>query len=179
MLKFCTTLFIIFGVARCQGVDLTTHEGTRGTAVVSACVSRLRDSRIFPSDNEMLRRNAFVETDDGNDVETYSNDYYGGIWAVDEDLFLETQNTTANSFLNLLQRICNEFAIEWASVQWMDLRKPLYSALASRLYLTTVSAAIPIELQSQATYWVTHYNPSGNVSTFVSRVNELLAMNGM
>ena len=180
MLKVCTTLLLILAAAKCQGVDLTTQEGTRGSAVVSACIGRLRDSGIFSSDNEMLRRIAFVETDDGNDPNTYRNNYNGGIWAVDEDLFRETQNTTQNSSLvNLYQSIQNEFSIQWSSVQWTDLRKPLFSALASRLYLTAVSVTIPIssEVESQATYWATYYNPSGNTSTFVSRVNELLALN--
>ena len=172
---------VLLGIARCQGQDLTTQEGTSGTAVVSACLSRLRDSGIFTSDNEMMRRIAYVETDDGNDANTYRGDYDGGIWALDEDLFDETQNTTSYSSLTSLhQSIQTEFSIDWSTVLWSDLRKPLYSALAARLYLTTISASIPISssLQSQATYWATYYNTSGSTSTFVSLVNELLAMDG-
>jgi receptor-type tyrosine-protein phosphatase Q len=172
-------LSILFGLARCQGQDLTTQEGTNGSAVVSACISRVRESGIFTSDNEMLLRIAYVETDFGNNVSTYRADYHGGIWAVDEDLFDETQNTASHSSLTSLhQSIQSTFSIEWSSVEWRDLRKPLYSALAARLYFYTVSASIPISsnVQTQATYWVTHYNPSGSTSTFVTLVNQLLAM---
>ena len=182
MLKQCIVLAVVLVVARCQGQDLTTQEGTNGSAVVSACLSRLRDSAIFTSDNEMMRRIAYVETDDGNDPDTYRANYHGGIWALDEDLFDETQDTSSySSLVNLHQSIETKFSIDWSSVAWNDLRKPLYSALAARLYLTTVSASIPISssIDSQATYWVTNYNPSGSTSTFVTLVNELLDMDGM
>ena len=182
MLKEWFLLWVVwFGVAGCQGLDLTTQEGTNGSSVVTACLSRLRDSAIFTADNEMMRRIAYVETDDGDDPDTYRANYNGGIWAVDEDLFDETQNTASYSSLSTLhQSIETEFSIDWSSVVWNDLRKPLYSALAARLYLTTVSASIPISssIDSQATYWVTNYNPSGSTSTFVTRVNELLALDG-
>ena len=181
MLRLCIVLSVLLGLAQCQQ-DLTVQEGTNGSAVVSACLSRLRDSSIFTSDNEMMRRIAYVETDYGNGADTYRANYHGGIWAVDEDLFDETQDTVSYSSLaSLHQSIQTEFSIDWtADVEWNDLRKPLYSALAARLYLSTVSASIPISssVQSQATYWVTYYNPSGSTSTFVTLVNELLAMDG-
>ena len=181
MLQTCIVLCVVFIVARCQGQDLTIQEGANGSSVATACLSRLRDSAIFTSDNEIMRRIAYVETNDGNDPETYRANYHGGVWAVDEDLFDETQNTASHSALTTLhQSIETEFAIEWSSVDWNDLRKPLYSALAARLYLSTVSASIPISssIDSQASYWVTNYNPSGSTSTFVTLVNELLALDG-
>ena len=171
-------LSVLFGIAHCQGQDLTTQPGTSGSAVVFACISRIQQSGIFTSDNEMLRRIAYVETNDGNDADTYRSGYHGGIWAVDEDLFNETQNTSFYSALsNLHQQIQSTFSIQWSSVQWNDLRKPLYSALAARLYFYTVNASIPISssIPSQATYWVTYYNPSGSTSNFVTLVNEFVA----
>ena len=178
MLKTVVVLSVLFGIVQCQGQDLTTQPGTSGNAVVSACISRIQQSGIFTSDNEMLRRIAYVETNDGNDEDTYRSGYHGGIWAVDEDLFDETQNTTSYSTLtNLHQEIQSTFSIQWSLVEWNDLRKPLYSALAARLYFYTVSASVPISsnVQSQATYWVTYYNPSGSVSNFVTLVNQLVA----
>ena len=120
----------LLGIAHCQGQDLTTQPGTSGSVVVFACISRIQQSGIFTSDNEMLSRIAYVETNDGNDADTYRSGYHGGIWAVDEDLFDETQNTASYSTLtNLHQEIQSTFSIQWSSVQWNDLRKPLYSAL--------------------------------------------------
>ena len=153
LIEFC----LLLTVAKCQGVDLTIQEGTNGSAVVSACLSRLRDSEIFDSDNEILRRIAYVETNDGNSPETYRTDYHGGIWALSEDLFDETKNTASHesSLASLYQDIQAKFSIDWAEVQWYDLRKPLYSALAARLYLSTVS------------------------TTFVTLVNNLLEIEGV
>lgn len=173
--------FILVLVLGCQALDLTTQEETSGTSVVSACLARLRDSDIFTSDNELMRRIAYVETDDGNDGDTYRDDYDGGIWAVDEDLFDRTQNTASYSSLTSLhQSINTKFSIDWSSVVWNDLRKPLYSALAARLYLTTITTSIPLStnVQSQATYWSTNYNTGGSASTFQTLVNDLLDQEG-
>ena len=180
MLKTIVVISVLLSIARCQGQDLTTQPGTNGSAVVSACISRIEYSGIFTSDNEMLRRIAYVETNNGNNADTYQNGYHGGIWAVDEHLFDETQNIASYSVLiNLHQEIQSTFSIQWSSVQWNDLRKPLYSALAARLYFYTVSASIPISsnIQSQATYWMIYYNPSGSTSNYVTLVNELEAQN--
>jgi receptor-type tyrosine-protein phosphatase Q len=137
------------------------------------------ESGVFTSDNEMLRRIAYVETSYGNDLDTYQSGYDGGIWAVDQQLFNTTQDTaTFPALITLHQQIQTNFFIEWSSVQWSDLRRPLYSALAARLYFYTVSDAIPLSssIQSQATYWVTHYNTLGSASDFVTRVNELVTI---
>ena len=172
---------MIFGLVRCQGQDLTIQPGTNGSAVVSACISQIVESRIFDDDNEMLRRIAYVETSYGNDVDTYRSGYDGGIWAVDKHLFNITQDTvTFPLLITLQQQIQSNFSIEWSAVQWNDLRKPLYSALAARLYFYTVSDPIPLSsnIQLQATYWVTHYNILGSVSDFETLVNEILATSG-
>ena len=42
-----------------------------GSAVVHAVVRRIEDSNIFPSDNQLLRRIAYVESKDGTDSGTY------------------------------------------------------------------------------------------------------------
>ena len=181
ILKAFLLITSLLGLVQCQGQDLTTQAGTNGSAVVAACISRLQNSGIFTADNEMLRRIAYVETNNGNDADTYRSNYHGGIWAVDEDVFDETQNTASYPTLTSLhQSIESTFSIPWSSVQWSDLRKPLYSAVAVRLYFYTVSASIPISsnIQAQATYWFTYYNPSGSTSSFVTLVNQLLAMDG-
>ena len=181
MLTKLVVLSVLLGIASSQGQDLTRQAGTNGSAVVSACISRIKGSDIFTSDNEMLRRIAYVETKFGNDADTYRSGYDGGIWAVDEDLFDKTQDTaTYSSLTSLHQGIQTKFSIQWSSVQWNDLRKPLYSALAARLFFYTVSTSIPISsnIQSQATYWVTNYNTSGSTSNFVTLVNELQALDG-
>ena len=185
MVEILIVFSVLLGFVRCQGQDLTTQPGTNGSAVVSACISRLQQSGIFnTSDNEMLRRIAYVGTNNGNNEDTYGSNYHGGIWAVDEDLFDETRGSAAHPdpiLATMHQSIWSNFSIDWSTVVWNDLRKPLYSALAARLYFYTVSESIPISsnVQAQATYWVTYYNTAGSTSTFVTLVNELLALDGM
>ena len=181
MLAVLAVLYGLLRIVSAQGQDLTIQAGANGTSVVAACVSRIQQSEIFSSDNELLRRIAYVETNDGNDADTYRDGYDGGIWAVNQNLLQSTQNTASYSVLiNLHQQIETSFSIEWSAVQWSDLRKPLYSALAARLYFYTVSTSIPISsnIQSQATYWATYYNTQGSTSDFVTLVSELEAQDG-
>ena len=166
----------------CQGQDLTLQEEASGSAVVLASISRIRQSEIFPSDNELLRRIAFVETRDGTNSDTYREGYHGGIWAVSEALFQDTQDASSNpSLSSLFQQIDSFFGINWSTVLWNDLRKPLFSALAARIYLNIVPEAIPlaINIQSQGEYWQRNYNFLGSLTEFLSAVNELELMNGM
>ena len=72
-------------------VDLTVEAGATGTDVVLATISRLESASIFPSDRRLLRRIAYVETDDGR-----SSPSHGGIWSVNHALF---QATKANESL--------------------------------------------------------------------------------
>ena len=64
-------------------------------------------------------------------------------------------------------KIKDHFGINWPSVEWRDLRQPLYSGLAARLYMEAVKEAIPGEAipeifdgVAQAKYWNRHYNTS-------------------
>ena len=160
-----------------QSVDLTLVPEANGTAVVQACISKLTTSNIFSNDNQMLRRIAFVETRDGNNANTYRDNYHGGIWQLSESKFQQTKSSDSQ----LLTSITNTFDISWSTVQWMDLRRPLYSAIAARLYFQLISVSIPlaVDLSGQASYWVDQYTSNnGSTTNFTTGVNELLALEG-
>ena len=165
-----------------QSVDLTLVPEAKGTAVVEACIAKLTGSNIFPSDNQLLRRIAFAETQDGNDPDTYRTNYHGGIWQLSETKFQQTKDTMAHSQLQTpINSISSSFGITWSTTQWVDLRKPLYSALAARLYFYLISTSIPlsVDLSGQASYWVDQYTSnSGNTTEFVNSVLQLQAMQG-
>ena len=57
--------------------DAVLEEGANGTAVVLLSIAHIQQAAIFPDDNEMLRRTAYVETRDGSDPDTYSEGNYG------------------------------------------------------------------------------------------------------
>ncbi len=67
--------------------------------------------------------------------------------------------------------------IEWTSVVWTALEKPLYSGLAARLFLATIDEDIPASsnVSGQADYWNRHYQTgAGDVEAFTTDVNALL-----
>ena len=104
--------------------------------------------------------------------------YDGGIWQVDESVFDKTQNTTAHPELTqLYAQINSALGIDWPASTWVDLRRPLYSALAARLFFSIVGEDIPPlgDLQGQAEYWDSNFNsdPGDTVQDFLDSVNEL------
>ena len=182
MQRFLTGTFLCTCIVLCITVDDTLREGASGSAVVRAVVGRIEDSNIFPHDNQLLRRIAYVESKDGTDNNTYRIGYYGGIWQMNEVVFQGTQNTTSNQGLaTILNSIQEQLCINWSVVRWQDLRRPLYSGLATMLFLSNVPTAIPFasDLQAQGEYWIAHYNMNaGNrsVERFVQDVQSLLQL---
>lgn len=117
-----------------------------------------------------------METRDGLDNDTYREGYDGGIWQVDEAIFNETQdNETHAQLADYFEQLLTNLGVDWPSIQWVDLRRPLFSALAARLYLTLVDKPIPMagDLRAQGSYWKRYYNrnPLDTVELFVERVN--------
>ncbi len=172
-------VFAVFaqGLANGQSVDRTRQPEAAGTDVVFTTVLLIRDSLIFPIDNRFLRRLAYVESRDGVDIATFRPGYFGGIWQVDEALFNETKDTVSNpEIVVYYQQILSSFGIDWSKVGWNDLLAPLFSALAARLYLTTVITPVPVigDLQAQGQYWLDHYSndPADTVPLYVDSVNE-------
>ena len=159
--------------------DQTIVAETYGEAVVLAVVGKIQLSGIFPDDNSLLRRIAYVESKDGNDADTYRLGYDGGIWQVDQiRFFIITQNTVQHpDLLTKYLQIQSQWGISWPSVVWNDLRKPFYSGLAASLILSTIDEAIPLatEIELQGNYWKAHYN-SDTANTVQQFVNDVTAL---
>ena len=175
-LVLAVTLAII---STTTAVDLTREPGTNGRDVVQACIALITQPGIFTQDQQLLRRIAYVETRDETDPDTYAgNNDGGGIWQLSEMKYLATK--TVNQ--QLLQDITIHFNIDWTATVWSDLRKPLFSALAARLYFEVITAEIPLspDISAQGNYWATYYTSSGGTQTeFVNAVNELTDTEGM
>ena len=153
------------------------ENGRSGTDVVLLSIAYIHQVAIFQDDNNLLRRIAFVETKDGSNPDAFNQGNSGGIWAVDEDTFLNMQiNKNSNSsLLQKYEEIRNLFGIEWEAVQWSELNKPLYSALAARLVLFIAPEDIPSSeaVPAQAKFWKDHYNGDGSIKDFVRAANKL------
>lgn len=167
-------IFIWLPEVKTQGQDLTRTPESSGTPVVLATVGLIRESGIFSDDRQLLRRIAWVESRDGTDSLTYRQGFHGGIWQVDLIAFQDTLNTTFG-LGSTLREIQRHFGIEWQSVRWEDLRKPLYSALAARLILSNVTESIPLasDVAAQASYWRRYYNNVGAEARFIADVMSL------
>ena len=155
--------------------EVVLEEGANGTAVVLLSIAHIQQAAIFPDDNEMLRRIAYVETRDGSDSDTYCEGNSGGIWAVSETTFENTKDTS-NTLLALKhEQIVQQFGIDWGRVQFSELRKPFYSALAARLVLFAAQRAIPnnTDVTAQAQCWREHYNSAGSMNHFIQVTHQL------
>lgn len=164
-----------------QGMDKTQIREESGADVVRAVVNRIQE--VFgKNDKQFLRRVAFVESKDGTDSNTYRSGYHGGIWQVDRVAFQDTQDTASHPELFAkYDRIMREFEIDWPSVQWTDLRRPLYSGLAARLFLLNIPSEIPGDIAGQAMYWKRYYNTelgAGTVEKFIEDVEALRSKEG-
>ena len=161
-----------------SAVDRTIVPEEAGFDVAVATVDILRQLSIFPEDNRLLRRIAYVETRDGVDFATYRDGYDGGIWQVDEDIFLQTQNTEMYpELLPLVEEIRQLTGVEWLSLPWNELRRPFFSAMAASLFLAVVPEEIPGpgDVVGQARLWKEVYNsdPQDTEQGFIDAVEEL------
>ena len=185
MKPICLSAALILHLCICllevkaQGRDQTRIPRSNGSSVVQATVALIRGSGIFPNDHQLLRRIAWVESKDGNHPDTYRQGYHGGIWQVDLIGFQDTQNTTSHpGLVSKFSKIRRKFDIDWLSVQWEDLRKPLYSGLAARLFLSNKQEPIPLasNVTAQAAYWKEHYNTKKGAGTEEKFIQDVRAL---
>ena len=78
----------------------------------------------------------------------------------------------------IFDRVLGAFGVNWtAEVQWVDLSRPLFSALAARIYFEIVEEEIPSigDLEGQGQFWKRHFNsnPEDTVQNFVRDVDAL------
>ena len=162
-------------------VNLSVEPEAAGPEVVDTVVSQIEKTKIFENDHmhDYVRRIARVESKDGLDNTTYREGYHGGLWQVDEGIFLVTQNTTYSILIDKHKLVKKQFDTDWLSIQWKDLRIPLWSGLAACLYMCTVDEEIPSSVEKQADHWNRNYNSKKESprkpEEFVVKVKELEA----
>ena len=167
--------------------DLTLEPDTSGSDVVRAAVAKVltasrNQTRIFGNrlNYWLLRRIAYVETRDGTDADTYSDaNYHGGIWRVSEEVF----NCIATDSRVRDYRAAVETAFDIRldeTFSWRELRKPLYSALATALNLVANqndSKCLRSNTMEQAICWLIHHKlrfpGHGGVTAYQNAVDTL------
>tara|TARA_R100000315_G_scaffold60216_2_gene36708 strand:+ start:59 stop:3007 length:2949 start_codon:yes stop_codon:yes gene_type:complete len=117
-----------------------------------------------------LTRIARVESDFGNNPETFRR-ISKGIWQVDPIGFKETRRNT-NKLRKARAKIKSEFGIDYMQLNHVDLQKPLYGAIAARLFLLSrARGPLPTTLEGQAKLWKRIYNTAkgdGTVEQFIN-----------
>ena len=81
LISTAISLFALVGVLHGMNDQTVTPEG-KGSEVVEMTVDRIEASCIFPEDKLLMRRLAYVESNDGLHPDTYRKNYHGGIWQV-------------------------------------------------------------------------------------------------
>ena len=139
--------------------------GASGPEVAETVVSTIESVKIFSENHNIhpyVRRIAWVESKHGLDSGTYRKDYHGGLWQVDESLFLVTQNTSIPILIDKHKLVKKRFDLgfdtDWMKIHWEDLRIPLWSGLAVCLYMCTIEEEIPSSISKQAEHWHKSYN---------------------
>jgi hypothetical protein len=148
----------------------------KGKDVVKEVVDIVTNLKLGGPEFGIMERIAVAESRNGEHPGTFSNKdgkpYYGGIWQVDKIGFEATQDTTSHPGLKRkFEKIKKELGIDWTTVKWEDLTKPLYSGIAARLVLTLAfddatrtSPPIPRDETAQGVYYNKHYNRSGRAT---------------
>ena len=77
-------------------------------------------------------------------------------------------NSTLTSTASYIQSVNTEYGIIWASMSWVDLRKPLYSGLVARIYteMARGSNDIPRSTDDQGVFYASFYRTSGDSDVF-------------
>eukprot|EP00116_Pleurobrachia_bachei_P010805 sb/3471067/ len=131
--------------------------------------------RVIGDTKQFLKKVAVVESNLGRAPGTFRAGYYGGIFQVDRIGFKSTQDTRAHPALKAkMVKIKLAYGIDWMAADWKDARKPIYSAIASRLFISNIPLQIPSSLQGQAEYWKKYYNSAAGAGTaqdFIDRWN--------
>ena len=122
---------------------------------------------------EFLTRVAKVESCYGTHAGTNTGGGGLGPWQIDKIAFQDTKNLKSHPNLkNVYKKLYEKSKIDWNKVQYSDMTKPLYSALAARILLLNKPGSIPSDEEGQAQYWKTHYNTSsggGTVEDFLNK----------
>ena len=181
MTEFLFTLFLAsLLLSPASALQLDVHDsvlesGRYGTDVVLLSVAYVQHAAIFADHSKLLQRIAYVETQDGSDREAFNEGRNGGIWAVRENAFTSTQSGSDLLLVQKREQIMLIFGINWKAVQWSELNKPLYSALAAQLVLFNAQDSIPSDsdVLAQAHFWRDNYNADGVIQDFINAAERL------
>ncbi|XP_046851875.1 multiple epidermal growth factor-like domains protein 6 [Xenia sp. Carnegie-2017] len=169
-MKLCsiTSLLLLFHLVLIEGrsrrkklhlpYDILSKDA-KGWEAIGKSLNVLKLSRVFPTDRNILKRIALVESS----MNKTSN--RGGIWNVRTCAFYGvTQNRAKyGKRLKKIQKIIGrKFGIKWNRLTYDQLERPIFSLLAARLYLYMIFPdGLPRGASTQSKIWSDYYHNCG------------------
>lgn len=196
----CTAIVLLSVLSVGSSIrDITLQEFGAGEDVVDAVIA-IMDS-MFPSDSTFWTEGddsvffkdlALVESDYGQNADTFTVSHLGGIWQVTESAFDETKDIVFirrnPDYADILDEISDVLSITWVTGSFVGLNKPQFSLIAARLVLhlraaeSTTDAdkasceTIPTldDKDAYAEYWYRCYRgeTSGSIEEFANRIDK-------
>ncbi len=131
----------------------------KGWETIAKATNVLKSSRIFPSDRNLMKRIALVESS----LNRTSSE--GGLWNVGTCAFYRvTQNRAkyGKRLKRIQKMVGRKFGISWTRMTYDQLRRPMYSLIAARIYLYIIlTDGIPRGANAQGKVWSNYYHNCG------------------
>ena len=161
--------------------DRTLEDGAVGLDVVEVTIKKIKDSQIFPDDNGIMKRIAYVESKFGENSTVYGHGQFGGIWMLNKVAFDQlTLNRENHQEINdkIYPALKDYFKIDFTEISYNKLREPLLSGIFARMFLHIINEQIPefSSIEGQAAFWRDNYNDSNSdrsVESFMNDVNHM------
>ena len=138
--------------------DILSRSATGWETIVKA-TDVLKLSRVFPSDRNLMKRIALVESS------LNRTSSQGGLWNVGTCAFWRvTQNREryGKRLKKIQKMVGRKFGISWTRMTYDQLQRPMYSLIAARMYLYIIlTDGIPRGATAQSKVWSNYYHNCG------------------
>ena len=138
----------------------------KGWKIVEKSVVILKNAKVFSPDRNLMKRIALVE------LKLNQSSVDGGLWHVPTCAFWGvTQNRKKyGKRLKKIQKVVRrKFGITWSRMSYDELRRPMYSLIAARMYLHIIlKDGIPRGANSQGKLWSTYYHNCGVTNPYLA-----------
>lgn len=132
---------------------------SRGWKTILKASTVLKLSRVFPTDRNLMKRIALVESSLNRTTPE------GGLWNVGTCAFWGvTQNRAkyGKRLKKIQKQVGRRFGISWTRLTYDQLRSPMYSLIAARMYLYIIlTDGIPRGATAQSKVWSNYYHDCG------------------
>lgn len=147
------------GRKKLQIPDDLLSTNAKGWQTISKATSILKSSKVFPSDRNLLKRIALVESS------LNKTSSQGGLWNVGTCAFwgvTQNRGKYGKRLKKIQKMVRRKFGITWTKLTYDQLQRPMYSLIAARMYLYIIlTDGIPRGATAQGKVWSNYYHNCG------------------